>query len=730
MSKPAKQSTKLKKHQKTSLSGSFLTAKNTFDSKYANIKTLPQSLVPVNGKIKNDIKIRNTKNEILEEYYKWQFIYGLIASGFFPKDYLGVEIGFPKGSKTSTPLKIDGCIFDDKDWINHYNNLKKYPTNLSDLDFLRQHLVGVMEFKRGKDHIEDTFQKQLKPAIKESDSTFALGIIYDEERLFLFQKQNGNILRYDESKNPENKNKGLDLSLDLADPYVLIPNYSNLINKVNVPALLDRSERSIWDLDIIVNRSSHQIKDAMSAILRSMDKQGLVNQRGYEILVQCLALKIFDEKRNQRDKTISLKFYITNDEYNFTNLSDKDAQDFISRIKVLYDEAETSYISTLKNIAISWINENRVRLLQNIVKSLQDYSFVRSEKSDLYQLVFYNFAQPFQKGDKAQFLTPLRLIDFLVKIVNPRGANEKICDPCVGIADFLSLSYVNSFPKLNDENLWGVDIDESMVQLSQLNMLLNGDGNAHLLHAKDKGSLLYKIKKSGELIPLVPELHNNGKWDEWKDETKLMKFDVILTNPPFGRGRSFEVLNNRDREILSFYETWTKRSAGKLDSDKSMDQGIMFLENAYRLLNENGRFGIVLSNSLVATKEWEDIMDWLSERIRLVAIFDLPEKVFAETNVNPTLLVGYKPKESELKLLQKQNYSVFVRTINKIGYEIREQKRNVIFKTKYKIDPLTYEIPIDKDGEPLVDEEFSEIVEEFKEWVKTQEETLQKLFVL
>ena len=91
----------------------------------------------------------------------------------------------------------------------------------------------------------------------------------------------------------------------------------------------------------------------------------------------------------------------------------------------------------------------------------------------LFQLVFYNFAQPFQKGDKAQFLTPLRLIDFLVKIVNPRGGKETVCDPCVGIADFLSLSFVNSEPRLNDENLWGIDIDENMVQLSQLNMLLN-----------------------------------------------------------------------------------------------------------------------------------------------------------------------------------------------------------------------------------------------------------------
>jgi type I restriction enzyme M protein len=107
---------------------------------------------------------------------------------------------------------------------------------------------------------------------------------------------------------------------------------------------------------------------------------------------------------------------------------------------------------------------------------------------------------------------------------------ESVCDPCLGIADFLSLSYVNSLPKLDDDNLWGIDVDDNMVMLSQINMLLNGDGNAHLLHAKDKGAILYKIRKQGDLIPLQTTLHKNGNWDDWKDDTKLMKFDVILTN--------------------------------------------------------------------------------------------------------------------------------------------------------------------------------------------------------
>jgi hypothetical protein len=41
-----------------------------------------------------------------------------------------------------------------------------------------------------------------------------------------------------------------------------------------------------------------------------MDKVSLVNQRGYEILIQMIALKIFDEKKNEW-----LKYYETKEEY-------------------------------------------------------------------------------------------------------------------------------------------------------------------------------------------------------------------------------------------------------------------------------------------------------------------------------------------------------------------------------------------------------------------------------
>ena len=329
-------------------------------------------------------------------------------------------------------------------------------------------------------------------------------------------------------------------------------------------------------------------------------------------------------------------------------------------------------------------------MIISIVDSFQNYSFIKSYKTDLYQLVFYKFSSEFAKDQKGQFLTPLGLINFLVNIVNPRG-NERLIDPCTGISDFLSVSYVNSEPKLNDSNLYGIDNDEHMVMLSQLNMLLNGDGNAKIEHVPGYGSINKKFDISGNIVELNHDYHQNGNWDNWVDETELMKFDVVLTNPPFGKGRAFKPKNNTEKKIAELYELW--------NGGTSIDEGILFLENAVRLLKENGRFGIVLSNSIASVDRDVEAREWLMNNVRIVALFELPTNVFADTNVNTVLIVGYKPDSAELERLKENDYEIFAKTIENVGYEVKTVNKIKTFKKKYKIDEKTFEVVTDENGE-------------------------------
>jgi type I restriction enzyme M protein len=115
--------------------------------------------------------------------------------------------------------------------------------------------------------------------------------------------------------------------------------------------------------------------------------------------------------------------------------------------------------------------------------------------------------------------------------------------------------------------------------------------------------------------------------------------------------------------------------------------------------------------------------------VRLVALFDLPANVFAETGVNTSILIAYKPKRAALKRLTEQGYSIFVRDIRRVGYEKRTAKRNIFFNPVYKIDETTFDISVDTEGRPVLDEEFTETLAEFRQWALGQEETLQRLFL-
>lgn len=532
------------------------------------------------------------------------------------------------------------------------------------------------------------------------------------------------------------------MSLHLPDPYRNIPNLDKVINYTGAKEI-NLSKRGISDLDIISGIQSTQINNAMSQILRRMDMLSMYDQKGFEILIQILSLKIFDEKRNEKQSSRYLDFYIQEDEKEYKDLADDGIQRFIKRINNLVYDAKGIYYRILQDNMLNTKNEKHVKLLIEVVNQFQDYSFVNSQKTDLYQLVFYKFAGQFSKDKNAQFVTPLPLIDFLVNIVNPRNG-ETVIDPTVGIADFLSVSYVNSKSKLDDKNIFGMDIDDQMVMLATLNMLLNGDGNAKIISQADGyGSLLTKFGNQDEPIQLIPSMNKSGKWDNRPDTKEIKKFDVVLTNPPFGDDRAFVPKDKKDLEVIQCYELWGLYGQGANNDDNAgkmkkasknreaskIDLDVVFLENAYRILKENGRLGIVLSNSIASIDSHRIARQWLMDKMRIVALFDMPANVFAETGVNTTIIVAYKPSDEELKRLKEKNYEIFVRDIKRVGYEVKTSKRVKFFETKYKINYETFETEIDKDGNPILDEDFTQTVVDFRQWCISQEKTLQDLFI-
>lgn len=683
--------------------------------------------LPVHTTIGKTEKTLFKKNgEFNEQYYKWQFLNCFVESGLCSKDYIGTEINFPKGNKGAAMIKIDAAIFDDKSWFTHYEALhnKKDDSKWDELNWLKEHLLCAIEFKKeGSKDIKGVFTSQLKTYMNESSKNVVFGILYDEGRLYLFRSEGKKYYRLSDEFNSETKDK-LEPTFDIPDGYSNLLSFDEmLIYDTATQVINNYAGRKIEELSIISKTDSKRLNDALYQILHTMDKCGLVNQKGYNILIQLLALKIYDEKNNYKD----LKYYINPNEASYTKISEDNLQEFLKRIEQIRTKAKTQYKKILNENYFDNKNENQIKVVIEIVRQFQNYSFTNSERNNLYQLVFYQFASQFSKADNAQFITPLQIIDFIVDIVNPKH-NESIIDPTVGIADFLSVSYVKSNGTLDDKNFYGVDIDEDMVKLATLNMLLNGDGNATIeTQADGLGSINTKFDDEGKLIKLVPRTakqdHNyNGNWDNRVDGKALKKFDIVLTNPPFGEARSW-IPTGSDKEVAECYELWNRYNQTKIDL------GVIFLENAVRILSENGRMAIVLSNSIASIDAHKEARKWLCENMRIVAIFDLPANIFAEAGVSPTIIVAYKPEPEELKKLQKSNYQVFSKEIKKVGYEVKTKNKVKYFETQYKLNPDTFMKEINIDGTAKLDEEFTETVAEFKQWCNKQEDTLKKLFM-
>lgn len=535
------------------------------------------------------------------------------------------------------------------------------------------------------------------------------------------------------------------MSLELPDAYAHMPSLDDLRRLINRPSILDRSKRSIADLDVITSIASTQIQTAFSDVLRALDKAGLVNQRGYGILIQTLALKIFDEKRNERTPRSKLQFYITNAEAHFRGLAEKPIQAFIARMKAIREDASVQYRKILRNQDIDWKNQNHVRAVVAICQAFQDYSFVRSAKSDLYQLVFYNFANSFKRDEAAQFLTPCPSSTLLLSS-SILATERSSWIPVVGSVTFSHLhsSMPQAKAKAGD---WTMLTSLVSIWTRTWSRLLHSTCFLMEMGRQSFSTDPTRAPDQPVLVDLIPSIHRRGEWDQWPDHTELLKFDVVLTNPPFGEDRAYRVRSQADRDVIEMYETWhlarqvadeedasnSKHARGKAGKPKTgakeaLDLGIVFLENAYRSLKENGRLGIVLSNSIASINRWSPVRKWLMERMRIVALFDLPANVFAETGVSTSIIIAYKPRPRELKSLSDHGYGIFVRDIHRVGYEKRTSKRNVFFKPIYKINEHTFEIEVDEAGNPLLDEEFTETLGEFRRWSLGQEEALQELF--
>lgn len=704
-----------------------------FDKQYSELKEITKDWY------KNEIGVTSfsskastidSKGNYSEEYVRARFVWSLVNSGMYDKDYICVEFGFPKGNGGKS-LNPDIVVFKNKDWLNDFEDAK----STKDFRKIRQKVLVIFETKKNNKDIQSAIENQLRSAMELNTSKDKIfGVYFDNETDILIFKKVGNseIKRFYESE--EISQDGLsDWNLENRDILSTLPTQKDFVeNNLSISDLTKLKFDSLEAID------ESNFAELMNSLKRANDSIKPESDPHY-LIVEFLTLKVFDEKSSKRDNSY-LNFYIQPEEKNKDGTATKS---FRERIESLYKNAQKEYPNVIggeKRIFYydSSFRPRRIsdeKFLVGLIEAFQRRAILKARNESFNQIIFNNFSDTGTKIDNDQFYTPIPVVKTIIKMINP-SKQEEVCDPCCGLCDFPAMAYRHTHDKDDPfpppaTNLYGFDIAKGNIKLAELNLVLNGDGGAVL---EEMDSLSQKLMENGNVIKSGDFNINNYDpitWSHLSDSSKdIKKYKIITTNPPFGKGRDLKTgAKGRwdlPKEVVEMYETFKTKSEpdkkGNIKYPNSMDMGVLFLENAYKCLEEGGRMAIVLSNSIASINEWKNIRKWLIERMRIVALFDLPPNTFGETGVATTVIMAYKPRESEKQRILSQDYEVFIKDVQNIGYEVKTVKRTIQFNPQFVINEDTFE------KTNKLDEDFTEMYSDFMEYLKRQEEEIKIAF--
>jgi type I restriction enzyme M protein len=257
------------------------------------------------------------------------------------------------------------------------------------------------------------------------------------------------------------------------------------------------------------------------------------------------------------------------------------------------------------------------RLIVDLIDR-EDWSTLDTDvKGDAYEGLLQKNAEDTKSG-AGQYFTPRPLIQAVVDVVRP-VPDERICDPASGTGGFLlaAHSYIAKHHDLDRDQrrflkfdaLRGWEIVDNTARLCLMNLFLHGIGSD---------------EEGREPLHVVDSLRSSaGEY-----------FDVVLTNPPFGRKSSVTYINEKGREEreVSFVvrdDFWASTSNKQLN----------FLQHVYTLLKINGRAAVVVpDNVLFEGGAGESIRRKLLDDCDVHTLLRLPTGIFYANGVKANVL--------------------------------------------------------------------------------------------
>jgi len=231
---------------------------------------------------------------------------------------------------------------------------------------------------------------------------------------------------------------------------------------------------------------------------------------------------------------------------------------------------------------------------------------------DSYEYLISHFAG--DAGKKGgEFFTPSAVSTLLAKLVEA-SEGDRIYDPTCGSGSLL----IKASKEVGNNNfrLYGQESNGTTVSLAKMNMFLHDINDA--------------VIEWGDTIGNPLHLENEH----------LMKFDVVVANPPFS------------------LDKWGAENASE-DKYKRFERGVppkskgdyAFLLHMIASLNENGRMGVVLPHGVLFRGASEGrIRTQLIDENLLDAVIGLPSNLFFGTSI-PACIMVFNKQRSDTDVL-------------------------------------------------------------------------------
>lgn len=395
---------------------------------------------------------------------------------------------------------------------------------------------------------------------------------------------------------------------------------------------------------------SEEYEDVISSIHNTIrDVDGLHDDEALDELCKIIYAKIFDERMTvaSEEEKKAFRFQV----YGASSPSEA-----ASNIRDLYEEAVQHDIDIYENRIPNYertrgVFKAKIHLsdpaLYRVTEQLQKFSFVDSQ-IDVKGRAFQRVLSSAIRAGMGQYFTPDPIVDLAVRLIQPR-ATELILDPFCGSAHFLtrSLNFVmeNQSKKLSEHaihefkffHLHGIELSDRMVRIAVTDMMLHDDGHTNI---RNTNSLL-----SFDNYPDILSVEEDGN-------TNPEVFDVILTNPPFGKLMREEAKGMVGRFTLG-------------GNKKTLPLELLGLERCFQFLKPGGRMAIVMPESFLQIKSHKHARKWVEEIAEIKAVISLPEESFNPYGaiVRTCLCIFRKldrpdyrsMKVSQLKPLAKEN---------------------------------------------------------------------------